>query len=147
MFNIFCDFIVLMKLRPLLQKNTQSAPWSPILVQSMLMDGIRQLKNSWKVRIIVSQHISCLQAVLGKPVQRLAKVDQTLLESLLRCSEPDDDFKTVKGTTFCSDDFYEGSSCVYIWALTCMLKKNACIISCLYFLVGKWQINWLIAAM
>lgn len=77
-----------------------------------------------------------LQAVLGKPVQRLAKVDQTLLESLLRCSEPDDGFKTVKGTTFCSDDFYEGSSCVYIWALICMLKENAlCIISCLYFLV------------
>lgn len=49
-------------------------------------------------------------AVLGKPVQRLAKVDQTLLESLLRCSEPDDDFKTVKGTTFCSDDFYEGQA-------------------------------------
>lgn len=26
MFNIYCDFIALMKLRPLLQKNTQSAP-------------------------------------------------------------------------------------------------------------------------
>jgi hypothetical protein len=46
--------------------------------------------------------------VLGKPVQRLAKIDQQLMESLLGCSEPDDNFKTVKGTTLCADDFYEG---------------------------------------
>ncbi|XP_062613616.1 uridine phosphorylase 1-like [Saccostrea cucullata] len=48
--------------------------------------------------------------VLGKPVKRLAKVDQSLVESLLRCQEPDDEFQTVKGTTLCADDFYEGQA-------------------------------------
>ena len=48
------------------------------------------------------------QAILGKKVQRPATVQPELLEELQGCSEETDDFKTVIGTTMCTDDFYEG---------------------------------------
>ena len=40
-----------------------------------------------------------------------AKVDDDLVNALHACSLPDDNFKTVKGTTLCADDFYEGMLC------------------------------------
>ena len=53
----------------------------------------------------------CLsQVVLGKTIERPAVVDTTLVEELANCGLNSDNFKTVKGTTLCADDFYEGNS-------------------------------------
>ncbi|XP_045207817.1 uridine phosphorylase 1-like isoform X2 [Mercenaria mercenaria] len=46
--------------------------------------------------------------VLGKTVDRPAVVDETLVQELIDCRLNTDTFKTVKGTTLCADDFYEG---------------------------------------
>lgn len=46
--------------------------------------------------------------VLGKKIDHPAKVDKTLVEELYLCAKQTDKFKTIKGTTLCADDFYEG---------------------------------------
>ena len=50
-----------------------------------------------------------LQTVLGKRISRPAVVDQGLVERLLDCAQNTDKFQTVRGTTLCADDFYEGT--------------------------------------
>ncbi|WAR06271.1 UPP1-like protein [Mya arenaria] len=46
--------------------------------------------------------------ILGRAVERPAKVDSDLIRQLHACSQNEDKFKTVLGTTLCADDFYEG---------------------------------------
>ncbi|KAH3700129.1 uridine phosphorylase 1-like [Dreissena polymorpha] len=48
------------------------------------------------------------QIILGKQVERPAVVDQDLAQNLHNLALEDDRYKTVKGTTLCADDFYEG---------------------------------------
>ncbi|XP_052805733.1 uridine phosphorylase 1-like [Mya arenaria] len=48
------------------------------------------------------------QYILGRAVERPAKVDSDLIRQLHACSQNEDKFKTVLGTTLCADDFYEG---------------------------------------
>ncbi|OWF54927.1 Uridine phosphorylase 1 [Mizuhopecten yessoensis] len=45
--------------------------------------------------------------ILGKRVERPAIVDEDLIRDLEACGRDDDDFQTVKGTTMCTEDFYE----------------------------------------
>ena len=45
--------------------------------------------------------------VLGKSVNRPARLDQGLADELLKIQN-DASFETVLGTTMCTDDFYEG---------------------------------------
>lgn len=45
--------------------------------------------------------------ILGKRVERPAVVDEQLLQDLKSCALEDDEFRTVKGTTMCTEDFYE----------------------------------------
>ncbi|XP_060551590.1 uridine phosphorylase 1-like [Ruditapes philippinarum] len=65
--------------------------------------------------VVVSERVvngalepSYKMVVLGKTIDRPAVVDTTLVEDLANCSLNSDNFKTVKGTTLCADDFYEG---------------------------------------
>ncbi|XP_023333543.1 uridine phosphorylase 1 [Eurytemora carolleeae] len=46
--------------------------------------------------------------ILGKVVSRPCKLDQNLADKLTSMSDPEDEFKTVKGKTISTDDFYEG---------------------------------------
>ena len=46
--------------------------------------------------------------ILGNAVSRPAKLDDRLAETLLASSNPNDGFKTVKGKTVSTNDFYEG---------------------------------------
>ena len=48
-----------------------------------------------------------IQIVLGKVVQKDAKLDQALVQDLLRLGK-DFPFHTVSGKTVCTNDFYEG---------------------------------------
>ncbi|XP_060065715.1 uridine phosphorylase 1-like [Ylistrum balloti] len=45
--------------------------------------------------------------ILGKKVERPAIVNEELLRELKACASEDDDFRTVIGTTLCTEDFYE----------------------------------------
>ncbi|XP_069120573.1 uridine phosphorylase 1-like [Argopecten irradians] len=45
--------------------------------------------------------------ILGKKVERPAIVDEGLVRELEACAREDDDFRTVRGTTLCTEDFYE----------------------------------------
>ncbi|KAL4228888.1 Uridine phosphorylase 1 [Mactra antiquata] len=46
--------------------------------------------------------------VLGRNVDHPAIANQDLVQELLNCGLNTDKFKTIKGTTLCADDFYEG---------------------------------------
>lgn len=49
-----------------------------------------------------------LQIVLGKNIQRPAKLDKRLARELKALSDPEDPYDTVMGKTMCTYDFYEG---------------------------------------
>ena len=53
--------------------------------------------------------LSLKQPVLGKLVQRPAKLDENLAEELKSLSTQDDPFETHVGRTMCTYDFYEGT--------------------------------------
>jgi len=57
----------------------------------------------------VIQSLSLKQPVLGKLVQRPAKLDENLAEELKSLSTQDDPFETHVGRTMCTYDFYEGT--------------------------------------
>lgn len=49
------------------------------------------------------------QPILGKLVQRPAKMDKKLVRELKSLADPNmDPYDTVSGKTMCADDFYEG---------------------------------------
>lgn len=48
------------------------------------------------------------QPVLGKLVQRPAKLDKKLAQELKSLADTEDPYDTVIGKTMCADDFYEG---------------------------------------
>lgn len=50
----------------------------------------------------------CLQTVLGKVVQRPAKLDKRLARELKGLADPEDPYDTITGKTMCTYDFYEG---------------------------------------
>lgn len=54
--------------------------------------------------------IFCLiyQTVLGKNIQRPAKLDKRLARELKGLGDPEDPYDTVIGKTMCTYDFYEG---------------------------------------
>lgn len=54
-----------------------------------------------------------LQTVLGKTIQRPAKLDKRLARELKALADPEDPYDTVTGKTMCTYDFYEGS-CIVI---------------------------------
>lgn len=69
------------------------------------------------VRTNVS-YFSCLvlQCVLGKNIQRPAKLDRRLVRELKGLSDPEDPYDTVTGKTMCTYDFYEGSiNCIFLY--------------------------------
>ncbi|KAK2180534.1 hypothetical protein NP493_439g03023 [Ridgeia piscesae] len=49
-------------------------------------------------------------AILGKVVKRPSYLDKELVEDLMSCAQDDDGFKTVRGKTMCTLDFYEGQA-------------------------------------
>ncbi|KAK3107906.1 hypothetical protein FSP39_024898 [Pinctada imbricata] len=49
-------------------------------------------------------------SILGKKVRRPAVIDNSIVSELNACANEDDDFQTVRGTTLCADDFYEGQA-------------------------------------
>lgn len=51
---------------------------------------------------------SIFQTILGKKVERPAKLDETLFREIISFKEPADDFQIIPGKTMCADDFYEG---------------------------------------
>lgn len=48
------------------------------------------------------------QSILGKLVQRPAKLDKKLSRELKALAEPEDPYDTIIGKTMCTNDFYEG---------------------------------------
>lgn len=46
--------------------------------------------------------------MLGKNIQRPAKLDKRLARELKALSDPEDPYDTVTGKTLCTYDFYEG---------------------------------------
>ncbi|GBP46088.1 Uridine phosphorylase 1 [Eumeta japonica] len=48
------------------------------------------------------------ETVLGKSVQRPAKLDRRLVRELKALADPEDPYETVTGKTMCTYDFYEG---------------------------------------
>lgn len=55
--------------------------------------------------------IFCFQSVLGKLVQRPAKLDKKLARELKGLADPTTDpYDTVIGKTMCTHDFYEGKN-------------------------------------
>lgn len=50
-----------------------------------------------------------LQTILGNTVQRPAILDADLADELVGCCRENDNFKTIKGKTMCTMDFYEGN--------------------------------------
>lgn len=50
------------------------------------------------------------QTVLGKNIQRPAKLDRRLARELKGLADPEDPYDTVTGKTMCTYDFYEGES-------------------------------------
>ncbi|KPI92853.1 Uridine phosphorylase 1 [Papilio xuthus] len=46
--------------------------------------------------------------VLGKTIQRLAKLDRRLVKELKSLADPEDPYDTITGKTMCTYDFYEG---------------------------------------
>lgn len=67
------------------------------------------------------------QPVLGKLVQRPAKLDKKLSQELKSLADPDDPYDTVIGKTMCADDFYEGILSVYS-IISCSLTAFSKII-------------------
>lgn len=54
------------------------------------------------------------QPILGKLVQRPAKMDKKLVRELKNLADPTmDPYDTVSGKTMCADDFYEGINPVW----------------------------------
>lgn len=49
------------------------------------------------------------QTVLGKSVQRPAKLDRRLARELKSLTDPEDPYDTIIGKTMCTYDFYEGT--------------------------------------
>ena len=56
--------------------------------------------------------LDLFQAILGKVVKRPSYLDKELVEDLMSCAQDDDGFKTVRGKTMCTLDFYEGNRCL-----------------------------------
>ena len=65
-----------------------------------------------------------------------AKVDDDLVNALHACSLPDDNFKTVKGTTLCADDFYEGMLCTCSYNTHTYTHTDIYVYICEYLLKG-----------
>lgn len=60
------------------------------------------------------------QPILGKLVQRPAKMDKKLVRELKNLADPNmDPYDTVSGKTMCADDFYEGKSNLWIVLNAC----------------------------
>lgn len=51
-----------------------------------------------------------LQHILGKKVERVTQLDQTLVSQLIACKTANDEFDAVAAKTMCANDFYEGRS-------------------------------------
>lgn len=58
-------------------------------------------------------YIFCFQSILGKLVQRPAKLDKKLARELKGLADPTTDpYDTVIGKTMCTHDFYEGKKMI-----------------------------------
>lgn len=91
-------------------------------VQMWLMANFETFLN-WYVLICLQFHqlhrcfqcyirslfLSLPQPVLGKLIQRPAKLDRKLTHELKSLEDRDDPYDTVIGKTMCADDFYEGN--------------------------------------
>lgn len=58
--------------------------------------------------LLISGFLFAYQPVLGKLVQRPAKLDKKLAQELKSLADSEDPYDTVIGKTMCADDFYEG---------------------------------------
>ena len=67
-------------------------------------------KDTQHVKKLIKVIYLLIQIVLGKVVQKDAKLDQALVQDLLRLGK-DFPFHTVSGKTVCTNDFYEGDVC------------------------------------
>lgn len=64
-----------------------------------------------------------MQSILGKLVERPAKLDKKLARELKNLSDPTmDPYETVIGKTMCTYDFYEGM--YYIECVWCLLSSG-----------------------
>lgn len=48
------------------------------------------------------------QSILGANVRFPALLDQSIASEMAALADPQDDFKTIKGKTYCTDSFYDG---------------------------------------
>ena len=76
--------------------------------------GLKEKGQSWRVVVSLSNLLLILnffcfqQPVLGKLIQRPAKLDKLLQKELLALAHADDPYDTVVAKTMCTPDFYEG---------------------------------------
>ena len=81
-----------------------------IHIQPCLLTCSFLKKDTQHVKKLIKVIYLLIQIVLGKVVQKDAKLDQALVQDLLRLGK-DFPFHTVSGKTVCTNDFYEGDVC------------------------------------